>query len=300
MKIILPFLAIFAVYLPMRFYFNIKSREFQDPMTRFVSAQPELSLADGIEVIRTAPPEFYSTAMERLLPYFSQHYIVVLAVLAVLLAKELAFRRKEAHRVFMWLTFALLTLAMPVVGRIFFVFKGEGFVETILFPWYFCYPIAGVSIALGLLLRPTPSLEKRIAGSSAVTRIFMLALAAALLVALNFGNAGQIRTSASAIAEENRKFHELVNRYRRSMTSFLQSSSYSSGQEYYFLDDLVGKKEEYPLNWAVTQRDIFHLYFPHAETIQFFNRLTFLGERKPPPEYYIWTAETVIRKPVEN
>lgn len=287
MRIVIPFLAILMIYLPLRSYFNVKSRPFQDPLTRFMWGKPEVPLERGVDIIVNAPPEFYSTAVKRMLPYFSEHYWIVLFFLALLFIKEVIYRRKETHTVLMWVGFALLTLAMPVVGRIFFIFKGVGFVETILFPWYFSYPIAGISIALGLLLRPTPSLERSIAKSSPVIRLSLFALVIVPLIALNLGNARAINTNTRFFLKENHKFHQLVMQYESSMASFLQSSAYSSEEKCEVMDDFVGDKEEYPLNWSVTQRDIFNLYFPHVENVRFITK----WHRRP--EFYVWTPETV-------
>ncbi len=287
MRIVIPFLIILVIYLPLRSYFNVKSRPFQDPLTQFMWGEPEVPLERGVDIIVSAPPEFYSTAVKRMLPYFSEQYWIVLLVLALLLIKEVIYRRKEIRTILMWVAFALLTLAMPVIGRIFFIFKGVGFVDTILFPWYFSYPLAGVSIVLALLLRPTPSLERAMARSSPVIRVSVSFLIIVLLVVLNTGNARTIHANTTLFLEENRKFYEVVMRYRSSMTSFLQSSSYSPDGKYELLDDFVADKDEFPLNWSVTQRDIFNLYFPHVETIRFITR----WHRRQ--EFYVWTREAV-------
>jgi len=297
MTIVLSFIAIIALYLALRSHFNAESRMFQDPLTRLVATMPELSLADGIDVLLHAPPKFYSTAVKRMLPYFSERFLVVLALLALLLAKELVFRRREIHTVFMWLAFAVLTLAMPVIGRIFFIFKGTGFIDTILFPWYFCYPIAGVSIALGFLLRPTPSLEKSILRASPVTRAVLFASIVCLLAALNVGRGRAIRVNTSQIREENARFHGLVMRYKDSMASFLQSADYSPDEDFQFMALFVDNSKEYSLNWALTQRDIFHLYFPHVENIRFMDGGMIVKENISQQDCYIWTPETVTTGP---
>jgi len=293
LKFILPFAAIIAFYLLMRSYFNARSQLFQDAMTRIVASRPDLSLMEGLDVFVNPLPGLYLTAMEKLLPYFSNHSLIVLGLFALLFIKEIVIRKKEILVVFMWLTFAILTLALAVIGRVYYIFKGVGFVETLLFPWYFCYPIAGVSIALGLILRPTPSMERWARRSSALTRAALFVCVIFLLSALNVNNLRNIRINTTQIGKQNERFHRLVMRYRDSMKSFLQSDDYSPNGDFLFVDSLVDNEKMYPLNWAVTQRDIFNLYFPHITNIEFVGPWTILNERATLRHYYIWTSESI-------
>jgi hypothetical protein len=289
-KIVLPFITIVAVYLSMRFYFNAQSRPYQDALTQFVVSKPAVPLTEGLSVLLNPPTGFYTTALQRLIPYCSEYYFIIVGVFALLLIKEFMLRRSQFHVVIMWLLFAVLTLAVPIVGRVFFLSKGVVFVETMLFPWYFCYPIAGISIILALLLRPSPLLERAIAGYSAITRFFAGAAVLALFGVLNYSNAVGIRATALDVREANLRFDQLVSRYRDSMTSFLHSASYSTEEEYYFQNMQADTGKAYPLNWMVFQHNIFQLYFPDTGNVKFFHVFWL------PNEYYIWTPEAVIRK----
>lgn len=289
-KTVLPFVAIIAAYLLMRSHFNEVSRPFVDSMTQIVMDRPGATPARALSAVGELPVEFYGAAVERMMPYFQERYIIVLAFLGLMLVKEIAFRRKEAGVILMWLVFALLTIAFPTVGRLFFIFKSSGNLEDLLFPWYFYVPVAGISIALGLLLRPPPSVEEAVAGCSIVTRGLLFASVAVIIAALNFGNVREIRTVIPELREENQRFNGLLMEYKSSMTSFLHSPAYSSEREYYFKHNLLSGQSEFPLAWYVMQHDIFYLYFSDVKNIHFVNERQYRGD------LYFWSPDGIIKK----
>jgi len=290
-KVVLPFVAIVAAYLLMRSHFNEISRPYVDTMTQLAMGRPEVTLPHAFDAIRNAPREFYSTAIERMLPYFPQRRYLILGILVLLLAKEMIFRRREAHVVLMWLVFALAVLAMPVVGRIFLVFKGTVTVDRILFPWYFYYPFAGVSVALGLLLRPPPFMENWRISRSMSARLLIFVMVAGALTSLNFDRAKEIRTVGPRLAGENLRFHYLMMQYKRSMKTFLRSPAYSPEREFYFQNTLAAKPKEFPMTWFVMQHDVFYLYFPHVKNIHFI-----ISGWQYHGDLYMWSPDTIAKE----
>jgi hypothetical protein len=289
-KAVIPFVAIIAVYLLMRSHFNELSRPYLDSMTHMVMAQPDVSLSQVLTSIVGLPLKFYASAARQAMPGFNVHYIAILVLLALLLSKEIAFRKRAAGEALMWLGFATASIAMPAFGRMFFVLKGSGDIENLLFPWYFYVPVAGVSIGLGLLLRPPPFLEKKAEEFSPLRRAVLFVLVVAILATLNFNTAKEIKTFIPPLVEENRRFNELLTRYRSSMASFLESPAYSPERQYYFKDRASADTDEFPMSWYVIHHDIFYLYYPDMKNIHFIGGFGHHGD------LYFWSPDGITKK----
>jgi hypothetical protein len=289
-RIMLAFLSIVLIYLVLRTYLNDRYFPFQDTTFQGGSLKPPLPSEEKMLVIKGLWPEFYLYVARLLVPYFPRHYPWVYVFLSLLIAKELLYRRKQATFAAAWLVFGLLTLALTAFGRIFYVLGLLGDVHYALASWYFYYPAAGVSIALGLLLRLPPSLEKIAAKSSKGTRVALLGMTLALLTALNYNNIRTARNVIDGWAKEDLKFNRLVTQYRDSMTSFLGSSDYSSDGEYYFVDLLAAPASEYRSGWFVMQHNLFQFYFSR------FRNISFVSEQQAKPDVYLWTPQAVSRR----
>ncbi|MBI5116410.1 hypothetical protein HZA56_08045 [Candidatus Poribacteria bacterium] len=289
-RIMLAFFSIALIYLILRTYLNDRYFPLQDTTFQGGSLKPPLPSEEKMLVIKGLWPEFYLYAARLLVPYFPQHYPWVYMFLSALMAKELLYRRKQATFAAAWLVFGLLTLALTAFGRIFYVLGLLGNVHYALAPWYFYYPAAGVSIALGLLLRLPPSLEKIAAKSSKGMCVALLGMTLALLTVFNYNNMRTARNVIDGWMKEDLKFSRLVTQYRDSMTSFLGSPDYSSDGEYYFVDSLAAPAPEYRSGWFVMQHNLFQFYFPR------FRNISFVGEQQEKPDMYLWTPQAVSRR----
>jgi hypothetical protein len=289
-KTVLPFIAVISAYMLMRSHFTDLSRPYLDSMTGLVMDRPNVGLIEVMKVIAKLPVEFYTSAIEQTLPYFKSHYIIALAILALLLVKEIVFRKKEGGVVVMWLGFAALSIAMPSFGRLFFILRGGGAVENLLFPWYFYIPVAGVSIALGLLLRSPPALEKKAEGFSTLRQTLLLSLVVAILAALNFSAAKEIRAFIPPLIDENARFNNLLGEYKRSMGSFVQAPAYAPDRQYHFKDTVSAGQGEFPMSWHVMQRDIFYLYFPDMKNVRFISGFRHHGD------LYFWSPDGIVKR----
>ena len=289
-KVLLPFMAIVGVYLLMRSHFNEVSRPYVDSMTYIVMERPDVTPARALEAVADLPIDFYATLLQRTTPFYEEYYLAAIIVLGLLLVKEIVVRRKEAAVALMWLGVTAMTIAVPVVGRLFFVLKGSGNVENLLFPWYFYVPVAGVAIALGLLLRPPPRLEKKLGGFSALRRGLLSALVVAILAALSFENANEIRTFIPGLVRENQRFHGLLTEYESSMASFLESPAYLPERQYYFKDGVSAGTSEFPLSWYVLHHDIFYLFFPDRKNVHFISGFRHHGD------LYFWSPDGIVKK----
>jgi hypothetical protein len=289
-KVLLPFMAIVGVYLLMRSHFNEVSRPYIDSMTDLVLARPGVTPAQALEALANLPAGFSATLLQRVTPFYEEYYLAAILALGLLLVKEIVVRRKEAAVALMWLCFAVVTIAVPAGGRLFFVLRGSGAVENVLFPWYFYVPVAGVAIALGLLLRPPPGIEKKLEGLSTLRRGLLSVFAIAIIAALSFENANEIRAAIPGLALENSRFDELLTEYESSMESFIESPAYSPERQYYFKDDISGGMSEFPLSWYVMHHDIFYLYFPARKNVHFISGFRHHGD------LYFWSPDGIVKR----
>lgn len=268
-RIVFPFVALVAAYLALRNYFNERYFAYQDTVFQTYSAVGPLTLAEKLSVVKGEAPAFLRRVAQLLLPYFPRHYLAAYSVIAALIAKELAVKRRESHVWFMWLCFALVTLAVPLAARVSLITKIYGSIYYLVSPWYFCYPMAGFSIGLALLLRPPMFLDRKLEAASSWSRMALLGVVLLSLALLNVGNIRRIRTEAAQSRRENLLFSRVVEKYRESMSSFLSSPGYSSSNMYYIKDGPVADPKLYPSGWTVMQHDIFYLYFPGVKNIEF-------------------------------
>jgi hypothetical protein len=289
-KVVLPFIAIVAVYLLMRSHYNEVSRPYVDSMTHLVLARPGVTAARALEAVVNLPVGFYATLLQRATPFYEEYYLAALLVLILLFVKEIVVRRREAAVALMWLGFTAVTIAVPAGGRLFFVLRGSGAVADLLFPWYFYVPVAGVAIAIGLLLRPPPGIEKKLAGFSTLRRGLLSVLTVAILAALSLQNATEIRTYIPGLMQENSRFVELLTEYESSMESFVESPAYSPERQYYFKDGACAGMSEFPLSWYVMHHDIFYLYFPARKNVHFISGYRHHGD------LYFWSPDGIVKK----
>ena len=289
LKIVAPFFLTIAAYLLLRYHFGKKYFAIQNTLFHLIKASDSLTFQEKMAALAGLPLDFFLNIVKQLSPYFPQYGIVFLLFLALLLGKQFAFRKRETHAPVMWLAFALATFLTLGIRDIFLYVTLPGPIDPALPSRYLYYPLAGISIALGLLLRPSPSLEETIAKTSARTRTTLAVVAAMLLLSLNVGKIADIRAQSFRFATENRRFHGVVAEYRESMAAFLRSPAYSPDRQYHFRLTPAVDAREYPSGYAVMQSDIFKMYFPKVPNIHF----TYPDEEKA--SVYVWKPEAVAQ-----
>jgi hypothetical protein len=289
LHIVVPFVGIVVGYLCLRGVLNNTFFVYQDALFQTYSTMQPTDFERNISILKSLTPQFFAALSRQALPYFSRHYLGVYLLLILLLAKEVMIRRKQSFVISMWVCFALATLVIPIIGRIPLMTRIYGSAYFALSPWYFCYPIAGLSIALALALRLPASIETMFRGLHVWTRVVSLAAMLVVLALLNSGNIKRIRFEAIQTSRENLLFAHVVKRYTEAMSAFLESPAYSLSDEYYMKDLPVVDADVYPSGWSVTQENVFSLYFPDAENVKFVRNE---GET---PNLYLWTRGSVVR-----
>ncbi|GAB4343223.1 MAG: hypothetical protein Kow0099_21510 [Candidatus Abyssubacteria bacterium] len=280
---------IVVVYLCLRAILNDTFFVYQDTLFQTYS-NVEPTHDDGrLSILKSLSPSFFAELSRQALPYFSRHYLAVYFLFALLIVKEIRVRRKPTFVLAMWLCFALVTLVIPIIGRLPLVIRIYGSAHFALSPWYFCFPVAGLSIALALALRPAGSIEKMFRGLGTWTRVATLAAMLILLALLNSGNIRRIRLDVAQTARENLLFARVVKEYTRAMSEFLESGAYSPSNEYYVKDFPVVDAAVYPSGWSVMQENIFGLYFSDVENLKF------VRNEEDTPNLYLWTRGSVLR-----
>ena len=269
LKVVLPFISIVAVYLLLRHYFIKMYFSIQNPLFQMVKASDSLTFYEKVVALTDLPLEFFLNTLKQLSPYFPQYGILFLVFLALLLGKDLAFRRRETYAAATWLSFSLATFLIAAARDAVLYVTLPGPINPAMPSRYLYYPLAGISIALGLLLQPPPSWEDRVKRASARAHIVLVVIVALLLSLLNYGKARDIRHQALRFRTENLRLHQVVTQYRSSMTEFLSSPDYSPDREYHFKLAPAVDAREYPSGYAVMQSDIFHMYFPHISNVRF-------------------------------
>jgi hypothetical protein len=287
LKVVLPFILLATTYLLLRHYFIKIYSSIQPPLFQMIKASDSLTFSEKVVALADLPLEFFLSALKQLSPYFPQYGILFLVFLALLLGKDLAFRRRETYAAVIWLSFSLSTFLVAGVRDAVLYVTLPGPIDPAMPSRYLYYPLAGISIALGLLLRPPPSWEDRVKLSSARARIALAVIVVLLLSLLNYGKAQNIRHQALRFRTENLRLHQVVSQYRSSMTEFLSSTDYSPDREYHFKPVPAVDAREYPSGYAVMQSDIFHMYFPHISNVRF----TFPQEQGA--GIYIWNPGAV-------
>lgn len=288
-KVILPFFIILAAYLMLRSHFNYKYYYYQ---VWWVMHSPGPSQIPNMAVVASMPAEFYLTAAQRILPFQTTYYVPLIVLLGLLLAKELAFRWKEVHAPIFWLMLGLMALVISVVGRLPLRLMLSPSVATILEWRLFCYPVATVSIAVGLLLRPPPFLERAISRLPRIGRGLLCAAIVGIFFVLSIGNAGTIKSLGTVKKQDQMKFYQVATQHKASMSLFLHSPQYSSENEFFILNGPLAPFAEFPAGMFVRKNDIFQLYFPHIKNIHFADQ----KEGQEDEELYVWTPSTVERK----
>ncbi len=288
-KAILPFLVILAAYLMLRSYFNHKYYYYQIWWGMRLASPTEMP---NMGLVAAMPKEFYLAAAKRMLPVQTKYYVPVLVLLGLLLIKELAFRWREAHVPTFWSILGLMTLAISVSGRIILRLVIAPVLGSVLEWRLFCYPVAAMSIVLGLLLRPPPFLERATSRLPGIVRGLVCTAFVGTLFVLTIGNAKTIEALADVKKEEQMQFYRVATQHKESMTLFLHSSRYSPGNKFFILNGPVAPFDKFPAGMFVAKDDLFQLYFPRIQNIHFVNQVQ-ADEYK---ELYVWTARAVERE----
>jgi hypothetical protein len=214
-KIALLFVALCGAYLLMRSYYIEMSPPYIDSTISVGINGREIFSPDSVMAITELPAEFWQSVFKQALPYFEEYYGVfedyygvAIVLLALLFVKEIVYRRKGAGVAAMWLCFSMVSIVMPAFGSLSLALRSGGGGNALFFPWYLYFPVAGISIALGLLLRPPPAVEEKAGDFSKLIRASLYALIIAILVALNYGTAKEIRAFVPSLVDENRRSAE--------------------------------------------------------------------------------------------
>jgi hypothetical protein len=268
-----------------RSFLNFWFREYQ-----FALLASPISLKEKILVLVHISPDFLLTALRGMLPYFQQHYVFVLGLVAILLAKHIASKTKWASQIIFWLIFAFLTLAFPVASRYPNILKEFGNPVFALGSRYYYFPLVGISIALGLLFAPFCSLKGIMQKVGRIPRIVLGISIVVALLALNLENMVNIREVIHNRMDDNLAFHGKILEYRNSMDAFLHSSAYSADETFYFVDWSAASPFRYPSSLWVRKSHLFCLSYPQYRNIHF----VWTGNNQEIERTYIWTPEAVV------
>jgi hypothetical protein len=261
----LPFVLVAISYLLLRYYCNRLFLAYQDDFFLNTISKPAFSFEQKLDIFKLIPKPFYVAAASNMLPYFPDHYLAALAVVAALEAKEFVCRRSAAYLTFFWLFFSILTLAVPLMGRILYTTRVAGYPLFIIAPHYYSYSIAGLSIAFGLLLRQPKHLRKL----APALQFASFAFIAFLLILITRPNFLNIRLEIARRTEQNGKFHNVVTQYKESMDAFSHSDKFEPQCPYYFEDGPTAEWPKYLSSWGVTHGILFNFLFPDVENIHF-------------------------------
>ncbi|MHC4356260.1 MAG: hypothetical protein ACYS0H_26450 [Planctomycetota bacterium] len=283
-KIILPFFAIAVLYIIAWSFLILRFRR-----DRFPLLSSPISLKEKILMLVHISPDFLLTALRGMVPYFQQHYVFILGLVVILLAWHIVSKTKWASQIMFWLIFAFLILAFPVVSRYPSILKHFGDPIFALGSRYYYFPLAGISIALGLLFAPFCSLKGIAQNVGRTSRLVLGIVFVVALFALNLENIVKIRHAIKERAEANLAFHGRIQEHRNAMDAFLHSSSYRPDETYYFIDSEAASVFRYPSSLFVRKSDLFYLFYSQYRNIQFV-----AGNDQGNERTYVWTPETVV------